>query len=77
MKEFLIILAINFLLSLIAFYINYKSVEKGYLLRTALFEFLLCSIPCINIIFIISEIIDYICPNISEKFNGFLDKKVK
>jgi 6-phosphogluconate dehydrogenase len=39
MEIFLIIIAINFLISLIAFYVNYKTVESEYLIRDALRDF--------------------------------------
>jgi hypothetical protein len=77
MEIFLIIIAINFLISLIAFYVNYKTVESEYLIRDALRDFFLCLIPFTNIMFLISEIIDSISEMIEGKFKRFLDTKLK
>lgn len=77
MEKFLFITVINFLISLIAFYVNYKAVESEYLIRDALRDFFLCSIPFINIMFLISEIIDLISEMLKGKFKRFLHTRLK
>ena len=73
MENFLIIISIHLLISLVCFRKNYNSIQKDYFVKDALRDFILCFIPVINIFYLFDEIIE----NIRYKLHKILNKKLK
>ena len=73
MEDFLIIILIHIIISVMCFIKNYKSIEKDYLVKHALIDCLLCLIPFVNIVYLLDDIIE----RIRYKLYIILNKKIK
>jgi len=82
--EILHLLLINLFITVLAFIINIKQAPSPYYMKKAIVDFLICSIPFINLSYIVYTFFEFIIDKISgviklpnEKINSFLNMRLK